>query len=341
MIDFRYHLVSIIAVFLALAVGIVVGVEVHPLAVKALQTTENLLRQEIHKVTNEGTTLRNENGLNQSFAQAAAPRLLSGLLPGRSVVLVTAQNSASSSDSTVISGVTTALGQAGAKVTGQVQLTQSFFDTGGATRQLLIQLADRLAPQVGVTVPSQPAIPQIAGQEDAARVIAAAIVGKGTAVPTSAQAQTVLTGFSQANFLHLQLSGSASTFQPGTLAVVVIPSSPVSPANDADPSVLGLVAVAQQLARDSDGMVIAGNLSGAGPGSAIDAVVGDGDPLSTVDNADSETGQIIVVQALAKLVEGHKPQSYGVLVGNVPSPVPVPSPTTSTTVAPTTRHGRT
>jgi hypothetical protein len=337
-IDFRYHLVSIIAVFLALAVGIVVGVEVHPLAVKALQKSENLLKQEINRVTNQGKTLQNENSLNQTFAQVAAPRLLGGLLPGQKVVLVTAQNSASSSDSSVVSGVTKALSQAGAKVTGQVQLTQSFFDTAGATRQLLIQLAERLAPQIGVTIPGQPAIPQIAGQEAAAQVIAAAIVGKGTAVPTSGQAQTVLSGFSQDNFL--QVSGSPSAFQPGTLAVVVIPSSPVSPANDSDPSVEGLVAVAQQLAHYSDGMVIAGNLSGSGAGSAIDAVVGSSEPLSTVDNADSETGQIIVVLALAKLVEGHKPQSYGVLVGNVPSPVPVPSASTSTTVPPTTRHGR-
>jgi Copper transport outer membrane protein, MctB len=327
-IDFRYHLVSIIAVFLALAVGIVVGVEVHPLAVRALQTSENLLKQEINKVTNQGKTLQNQNNLGQTFAQAAAPRLLGGLLPGQKVVLVTT----SDADSSVVSGVTTALTQAGANVTGQVQLSQSFFDTGGATRQLLIQLADRLAPQVGVKVSTQPAIPQIAGQEAAAQVIAAGIVGKALAVPTAAQAQTVLSGFSQANFL--QVIGGSAAFQPGTMAVVVIPSSPVTPANDADPSIQGLLAVAQQLAHDSEGMVIAGNLSGAGPGSAIDAVVSNGDPLSTVDNADSETGQIIVVQALAKLLEGHKPQSYGVLVGNVPSPVPVPTPSVSTSAPP-------
>jgi hypothetical protein len=337
-IDFRYHLVSIIAVFLALAVGIVVGVEVHPLAVKAFQTSENLLKQEINRVTSQGKTLQNENNLNQSFAQAAAPRLLGGLLTGRKVVLVTASNSSSSSDSSVVSGVTTALTQAGAKVTGQVQLSQSFFDTGGPTRQLLLQLSDRLAPQVGVTLSNPPASSQVAGQQAAAQVIAAGIVGKVAGLPTSAQAQNVLNGFSQANFL--QVIGGAAGFQPGTLAVVVIPSSPVTPANDSDPSVLGLLAVAQQLAHSSDGMVIAGNLAGAGPGSVIDAVVGNGYPLSTVDNADSETGQIIVVQALAKLLEGHKPQSYGVLLNNAPSPVPVPSPSTSTPASSPGKNGK-
>jgi hypothetical protein len=220
-------------------------------------------------------------------------------------------------------------------VTGQVQLSQSFFDTGGATRQLLLQLADRLAPQVGVTVSTPSVSSQVAGQQAAAQVIAAGIVGKAAGLPTSAQAQNVLSGFSQANFL--QVIGGAAGFQPGTLAVVVIPSSPVTPANDSDPSVQGLLAVAQQLAHSSDGMVIAGNLAGAGPGSVIDAVVGNGYPLSTVDDADSETGQIFVVLALAKLVEGHNPQSYGALVGNVPSPMPVPTPATST---PASQHSR-
>ena len=44
-----------------------------------------------------------------------------------------------------------------------------------------------------------------------------------------------------------------------------------------------------------------------------------------MDNANYETGQILVVQALSKLLAGHKPASYGVAPGTVPSPAPTPS----------------
>ena len=54
--------------------------------------------------------------------------------------------------------------------------------------------------------------------------------------------------------------------------------------------------------------------------------------LTTVDNADTVTGQIIVAQALNELLEPNAtPAAYGVRPGAVPSPAPsvTPSPTPS------------
>ena len=72
MIDFRYHLVSIIAVFLALAIGIVVGsTALQPAVESGLRATEGLLHRRIDQVTQNNTALTQERAADQAFAQAA------------------------------------------------------------------------------------------------------------------------------------------------------------------------------------------------------------------------------------------------------------------------------
>ncbi len=70
--------------------------------------------------------------------------------------------------------------------------------------------------------------------------------------------------------------------------------------------------------------MLAGSLAGSGPGSAIDAVVSGAGKVSTVDDADQATGEIITVQALYELLAGHAPASYGVSPGAAAEPGPDP-----------------
>ena len=130
---------------------------------------------------------------------------------------------------------------------------------------------------------------------------------------------------------------SSSALSEATLAVVVIPASP-PPAGDSDPANQALLAVAEQLKLQGRGVVLAGSLPGSGSGSAIDELVNGntGIQVSSVDNANTEAGQIMVAQALGYLLAGHKPAAYGVYAGAVPSPAPTPSPTPSPTPTPTT-----
>ena len=85
--------------------------------------------------------------------------------------------------------------------------------------------------------------------------------------------------------------------------------------------------------------VLAGSPPGSGPGSAIDELSGGGSgiQLSSVDNANTEIGQIMVAQALNLLLTGHKPASYGAVPAAVPSPAtaasPAPSASSSGTAA--------
>ena len=70
---------------------------------------------------------------------------------------------------------------------------------------------------------------------------------------------------------------------------------------------LALVSLTQDVQEASKGALLAGSLKGSGPRSAIDAVTGGsaGVTLTTVDNAETVVGQIIVAQALRELLNPH------------------------------------
>jgi hypothetical protein len=335
LIDFRYHLVSIVAVFLALAIGIIVGaLELSPKVQRELSNASRKEQQANSQLYMQNTQLKQQLAADNSFAAASARSVLRDLLAGQKAVLLVAPGA----DGQTVDGVTSALTEAGATVTGQVILTSQFFDTGSTTEQALKNTSANLVP-AGVRLPNSAADPQIAGQQEAAQVIAAAVVNTG-GVPTMTPAQTqqILAAFGTQGFLQISNNGSAALSGQATMAVVVIPST-VPSAKASGPFNLALVSLTQDLQEASKGAVLAGAFSGSGPGSAIDVVNsgGAGVALSTVDNADSMVGQIIVVQALRELLKPHAtPSSYGARPGTVPSPAPSPVPTPS--VSPT--HSR-
>jgi len=338
-IDFRYHLVSIIAVFLALAIGIVVGAnELQPTTETALNKAARAVTQQNQSLTRQNKILQQQVSADQDFAQAAAPRLLGHLLAGQSVVLVTAPGA----DGQVIAGVTTALQQAGATVTGQLSLSAQFFEGTDRAEGNLTQLAQSLASAAGMTVPNQPASDPVSGQTEAAQVIAAAIVSKNGAGLTGAQGHAILDGFGQNGYLQISNtgSGSATALAQATMAVVIAPSTPPT-GTGSNAANLALITVAQQLQAASHGTVLAGSQAGSVPGSAIDQVSGTG-KVSTVDYADMAVGQVVTAQALWELLTGHAPTSYGVNPGAVPSPAPTPSasPTTGPPASPSAGAAR-
>jgi hypothetical protein len=332
-IDFRYHLVSIVAVFLALAVGIVIGAgALQSPTLKGLQRTSEAQTRQVKSLLATERLLEHQISSDQNFALAGSGLLLDRLLDGQRVVLVYAPGA----DGQTVSGITTALQQAGAKVTGKIGLQQSFFDTTAVTETSLRTLAQGLAP-AGLDLGTDTADPPIAGQQAAAQVIAAALVTGKSLGWTAARSQSILAGFGARGYLQVSSAGGAggtTLAAPATLAVVVIPSTP--PASASDPANLALITVAQQLQSASHGTVVAGSLAGSGSGSAIDEISSANIPLTTVDNADGEIGQITVAQALSYLLAGNKPASYGIAPGVFPSPAPTPSPSPAAPAGPAT-----
>lgn len=322
MIDFRYHLVSIVAVFLALTVGLVLGsTALRGTTASVLDTTTANLQQELGAYRSQNGQLRKQANADQSFAQAAEPQLIAHLLQGRRVVLVDAPGAPGQ----VVNGLVAVLREAGATVTGQVQLQPKFFDTSPATQQDLGQLAQRLAP-TGMTLPGG------TNQARASKVLASAILDSGGAAGAGGSARAgaagILPGFAAGGYLTV----SGKPGDRATLAVVTTPASPPKP-HGSNAASQALVTLAQRLRQTGQGVVVAGSAAGSGPGSAIDVMRlgGRSGRLSTVDDANTTIGQIVVAQALFGQIHGSS-GNYGITSSAAapgPSPAPAPSPSSS------------
>lgn len=339
MIDFRYHLVSIVAVFLALAVGIVLGsTELRGAALSALDRTSSALSTKLEAADNENSALQQEVQGDHQFASAAQPVLLKHLLDSKKVVIITAPGVSSS----VVNGIKTSLSDAGARVSGQVALSSKFADTSASNLSLLSQLTQRVSPASVTLVNGSP-------QQQAAQVLASALVspgsgsgsgnaksgsgngsqnGSGNGSVSAQTAQTILSSYSAGQFITV--SGQPSS--GATLAVIVTPNS-VPQGGTSDPANQAVVALAQEFGTGSQATVVAGPTAASGPGSAISAVRASGaaNDASTVDNADSVVGQIVVVQALEQQMNGKKPGSFGTQSdANSAGPSPAPTASAST-----------
>ena len=89
-IDFRYHLVSIVAVFLALAIGIVLGsTELQGPAFSLLDKTTSKLQNELGQVSSQRDTAQQQATEGEMYAQAVEPAVLHNLLTGHRLLIVT------------------------------------------------------------------------------------------------------------------------------------------------------------------------------------------------------------------------------------------------------------
>ncbi|MFD0887198.1 copper transporter, partial [Streptosporangium algeriense] len=125
MIDFRYHLVSIVAIFLALSVGIVLGTTLlkEP-AIDTAETLANQLRLSNNELRAELKTVQSQNAANDAFVTADTPRLVRDALAGERVVIVEAPGSSVSTREAVQQVVA----ESGAVVSGRITLTDKYLD---------------------------------------------------------------------------------------------------------------------------------------------------------------------------------------------------------------------
>ena len=154
MIDFRYHLVSLISVFLALAVGIVLGAG--PLQnsigstlteqVATLRADRDDLREQLDTAS-AAVTHRDE------FAEATTPALVGNALTGRAVAVI----SLPGVEEDVVEPLAEAIGTAGGSVTGRIRLTENWTaadkeaDRTAALSTLAGELPSGYVPTEGTT----------------------------------------------------------------------------------------------------------------------------------------------------------------------------------------------
>jgi hypothetical protein len=337
-IDFRYHLVSIVAVFLALAIGIVLGsTALQGDTLDVLRSTANSLRSQLSTAQTAIRSANQQTGASDTFLQTAEPKLLKDMLTGDKIVLVTEPGASSG----VIDGIQQAAKYAGATITGTVALQPKFNDLSGTTRADLDTLNGGLAAGNGVTL--DPATDtQTAYQQQAAQLIGASILAKTAGQPALPvpDAQSVLKAYENGGYLAV--SGGTPT-DGATLAVIVTPPATTAD-GPSDPADEVLPALAAEFAAAGAATLVAGPVMPAGVSSSAITVLRDNSvsgQVSSVDNADNRVGQISAIWALADQLQGGKPGNYGVSQGasavSPGVPLPVPSTTPSATNTPTSK----
>ena len=148
MINFRYHLVSLIGVFLALAVGVVLGAGPLQNAISNVGSDEAAVAS-VADLQEELAAASAEGEAGQELASALAEQVLPGTMSGKNIAVVVLPD-ATSADVDV---ATSALEQAGAQVLGPVELTEAFVSQDANTYR------ETLASPVSSYLAGRPADP--------------------------------------------------------------------------------------------------------------------------------------------------------------------------------------
>lgn len=297
MISMRYHIVSLAAVFLALALGIVLG------ATKLSSPLLNDLRSDNADLSTQQDELASTNdqlaarvSADEKFAGSVGALTVRGTLPKTNVVLVTTATADPNDRGALLS----LLDRAGAKVTGQIQLTDAFSDPLKADQ--LRKVAATTLP-TGATLPEVPQAGAVAGGLLSSVLLAPA---GGEPVAKADQGAAALAALQSAGFITV--SGTPAAGQ----AVIVLTGAETTGGSEADKA--GAVAYfANQLAKDATGVVVAGRSGSEEPTGTVGVIRGDtalSGTVSTVDNVDSDTGRIATVLALVEQKGGGQGQ-YG------------------------------
>lgn len=308
MISLRYHIVSITAVFLALAVGVVLGsTAISGRLLSGLSDDNGALGKQVVDLQSERSALNSKLSDADRFATSVGPLSVKGQLTDRTVVLVTTADARPSDrDSLAV-----LLHASGATVTGELQLTDSFVDPDKADQ--LRDLVARLQP-AGTQLPtaSDP------GTRAGGLLGTLLLLNKDTNQPqaTADEIASALGGLTGAGFVK-----PGQGLRPAQLAVVLTGGS-VS-GDSAGDRAATVARFAIQLDRSGAGTVLAGGIGSANGTGSIGVVRADTaatSVLSTVDNADSAAGRVVTVLALREQLDG-KSGRYGV-AGNAESPSP-------------------
>jgi hypothetical protein len=278
-ISFRYHIVSIVAVFLALALGIVVGTTaLNGPVTSDLRHQVDGLKTDRSELADQVKALQGQVDTAGQFATTFGAQLVAGSLKDQSVLIVALPGTATGMED----GIAALLTAAGAKITGRLDLAPSFTDAAQADS--IVNLATGPAHSPDLTLP----------ETSDARVIGAALLAfvlTGHGQPTDLKA--VLGGFSG---LHM-ITSDPQGIEPAKM-VVMLGNGSLPKNVYAGEAGLDLVT---RLTLAGAKVVVAGD-TGSAQGNGIVAGVRNGNAkatVSTIDNADSAFGQVSTVLAVA------------------------------------------
>ncbi|MFC4049451.1 copper transporter [Actinomadura syzygii] len=312
MIDFRYHLVSIVAIFLALALGIVLGSTTLSNSVSdTLRQQANSAAKSAQQARNQQRDLERQGKGEEQFSRGLGPQLVTDRLKGQSVVLVETPGAGDDS----IEQLGELAKNAGAAVTGRVTVQKKLLDDD--QRATVEELATQLKGD-GVEFAAD-----ATAYDKAGLVLASALVTKDGAKSgrEDAAGGAVLNAFRQGGYI----TTSGKVGQHATLAIMVAPAGPYAYDGGGDDN-KALISLAAALDGAGRGTVVGGPSTSAREGGLIAALrdADAKDTVSTVDVVDTASGQVVTILALQNELGGKSGQ-YGTgagASGYLPSPAP-------------------
>jgi hypothetical protein len=318
LIDFRYHLVSIVSIFLALAVGIVLG------AGPLKGELGNTLNKEVAGLRQDKADLNGQLKEAQAGAEArdsyigeTNPVMLPGVLPGRRVALVVLPGS----DAAVAETTAATLATSGASVVSTTSVSDDWVTADEATATSRDEAVTKAAAAAGVDVSES-------GSVAPRDVLLASLLTVPASNPAQAlapaTAQKGLEALSAADLVKVDTEG----FELADLVVVVSGVTTSGDDQARQQAAERWVDLIIALDTRSTGALVAAEASTAGNGvSVLETVRNDRTAtrgVSTVDNAGGAMGQASVSHGLAEQAAGDVGQ-YGLAPGADAPYAPLPA----------------
>lgn len=301
MISLRQHAISLAAVFLALAVGVVLGSGMlsHTL-LSGLRDDKRQLQDRISSLDERNNALTEKLNAAGEFDAAMAGRIVRGALNEKTVVIFRTPDAPDDA----VASLTRLVGDAGGTMTGTVTLTQQFVDANAADK--LLSVVNSSIVPAGTQL-STTSVDQGSQAGDLLGIVLQ--INKNPAIRPvdDMQRETVLAALRQTGFItYSDKLASANT------AIVVTGGTLKEDAGNAGPTVARFAAA---MAGHGAGAVLAGT-DGSASGSAAVSVVradsGMAGMLTTVDDVDMESGRITAILALHDLLNGGHNGQYGI-----------------------------
>lgn len=295
MVSFRFHLVSITAVFLALALGIAMGATVVDRAtVDLLERRLDTVQAESERTDKANAGLRGELDRWNQFTSQAGDRLVKDRLAGVPIIAIVVEGS----DRGSFDALRQTVAAAGAALQGTVVLTAKLALRDNDDVTTLREVADAAAAR-------PPDLRRIVASQ-----VAAAVTVAANAEPLAALMDK---GFVRLEGVPGGRAGAATLAVPGLRYIVVADGKAAAPNGElAQPLVDELAqgapprVVAAEAGRDANGDDPATRAVFLGPLRARNDV-----RVSTVDHLEEYAGRVAAVLALQAMAEG-KVGHYGV-----------------------------
>jgi len=302
-IDFRYYLVSIVSIFLALAVGIVLGAG--PLKGDiGTRLTEQMtaLRAEKAQLRTDLDIARRDASARDTFATAVGPAVVRGRLAGKTIAIVVAPGV----DADLVKSATASVVAAGARVGSVVTLTDSWADPSKTTLRNTVAspFASLVKAPQGTSSPDQLA----------AAVLARSILA-GTDQSTerlAASSSAALNGLKAGDLINV----TSDQMVPSSGVLFLGGAVKGTDQKDADARLVAYVQLVRALEGAGSGEVVVAKsnpVDGTRSADMVAAVRKDSEAakvISTVDDGDLPMGQGTLVLALAQEYTGGTGQ-YG------------------------------